>query len=352
MNHKEITRLLGAYVDGELSGERKKAVEEHLKTCAECAHELECIKRLNEMVRGEKISLPPDAYWDAFAGRVMERAREEHKRSFFSVWIPRMKWELAGGIVLLLLTFVVSKQVLMKRSTEEISIDGKRFIGIEKAAPEGGFFAKDMDETSKTPGEGKTMDRIEEKETAHGIAKKAVDKEHLDFAGKKSGLSEKELEISSIMKGAEERDVAVREEEAAGSGEVSETGALSEPAPPAANEEAILFESKKAPATKAEEEGLGGVKDSEDDYLRVAQVSERSQIARRDFLRLLYDQAEKTRKRVDIERAIKEIEFYQDSYPEDFQDTLVIFSDSLQQMIDEVERQEAEQAPADEKETE
>jgi hypothetical protein len=49
---------------------------------------------------------------------------------------------------------------------------------------------------------------------------------------------------------------------------------------------------------------------------------------------------------------MREIQFYQNSYPEDFQDTLLIYIDSLQQMIEAVERQEAEEPPADANETE
>ncbi len=355
MNHNEIKRLIGAYVDGELHGEEKKAVEEHIKTCGECTREMEYIRQLNEKIKEEKISFPADAYWDTFPKRVMERAQEHRQRSFFTVWLPRMKWELAGGIVLLLLTFVVSKQILLKRSTEQIAIGGRHTISTGKSLPEEAYYAKDGAGILDTAVAGKGMDEI---------AKKGkICKESRVISGEEKApapapevegeVIESSKAVSTVAKGEDVDDKVLREDEISGAADVAKAGGLSEPSAVEANEEAILYKSKKAPATKAEEvDVMADLETERDDNVRFAQASERSQLVRRGLLRLLYGEADRTRKRADIERAMREIEFYQGSYPEDFQDTLLILSDSLQQMIEAVEREEAEQTPAGETETE
>ena len=112
MSHRKIKQLLGAYLDGELRGKEKAVMEEHLKGCVECSEELRTLQILNRKIKEEKIRFPADAYWDTFPKRVMERFHEEKPKKLFSIWVPRLKWELAGGIILLLLTFIVSKQVV------------------------------------------------------------------------------------------------------------------------------------------------------------------------------------------------------------------------------------------------
>lgn len=356
MNHKEIRDLIGAYVDGELHGEERKAVEEHIKTCAECSREVEYIAELNERIRGERISLPQDAYWEAFPGRVLKRANEQPQRSFFAVWLPRMKWELAGGIVLLLLTFVVSKQLLMERSAE-IGIDRSVLTEGEKLAEEEGWIRADGDETA-SPVAGKAMDEIAKKEKVlkgtRTVSAEEGGAEALlpDVAGEDIAAPKS---AATIAKVADKDDEPAGEDGLAGAYDaVIAKGGRPEEAPaPEANKEVAFHEETKAPEKKAEEPGMVGDLESERDEGkgRFAQVSERSQNVRRGLLRLLYNEAGRTRKRADIERAMREIEFYQDSYPEDFQDTLLLFSDSLQVMIEEVEKQEAEQVPAEETET-
>jgi hypothetical protein len=356
MNHREIQKLIGAYVDGELHGEEKRIVEEHIKTCADCARELEYIRELNEKIKGEKMPLPADAYWETFPKRVMERAKEHHERSFFAVWVPRMKWELAAGMVLLLLTFVVSRQVLMKRSVEEIAIRGGRHaVTTEKSASEGGYVTKDGAGVLDSPVSGRVLDETAKKEKLAEGSRDIAGEEEGFVAGKKADVIEAPKSVATITKGADVDDKEVREEEPFLPGESAKAGGLNEVEVAEVNKAAISLEKKKEPAGKTEEIELAAdmAEDSEehDEGLRFAQTSERSQQARRGLLRLLYDEADRTRKKTDIERAMREIEFYQYSYPEDFQDTLLIFIDSLQQMIEEVERQESE-TPAAENGTE
>jgi anti-sigma factor RsiW len=46
-----ILNKLGAYLDGELNQQDTAAVEAHLKTCAECRHELEDLQQLSGLLR-------------------------------------------------------------------------------------------------------------------------------------------------------------------------------------------------------------------------------------------------------------------------------------------------------------
>ncbi len=352
MKHEEIKKLIGAYVDGELHGKEKKTVEEHIKTCAECARECAYIKKLNEKIREDGIQLPADAYWDTFPRRVMERLKDQPKRSFLTFWLPRMKWELAGGIVVLLLTFVVSKQVFMKRSTEEIARGGRHSIAIGKGALEEKYYDSDGADMLKSEVSGETAERTADK-------LKDVEGGMVGAEEEKAPAGEKEAEIISppetapvIAKSGKAYDEENRDEEETEEPEVAKAGGLGESDDGGINDEGAVAKKEAPLATKAAvpEVAADVVAETEtvDSNIRFAEASERSQHTQRGLLRLLNNEAGRTRKRADIERAMREIEFYQDSYPEDFQDTLFIFFDSLQQMIEEVERQEAEQAPAGE----
>ncbi|TET22997.1 MAG: hypothetical protein E3J78_02620 [Candidatus Cloacimonadota bacterium] len=108
------------------------------------------------------------------------------------------------------------------------------------------------------------------------------------------------------------------------------------------NQSVAAKEARKSAIEKEEGVGAVAVLNEMNDELRFAQVAERSRAVRRDLLRVLYVEAGRTRRRVDIERALKEIEFYSDSYPENFRDTLITLNDSLLMMMEEVERREKE----------
>lgn len=51
MNHDPIKILLNAYLDSEVTGPQKEAIEEHLRGCAECRETLEALRKVSKAVR-------------------------------------------------------------------------------------------------------------------------------------------------------------------------------------------------------------------------------------------------------------------------------------------------------------
>lgn len=62
---------LGAYFDGELSGERRAWVEEHLAACATCQSELESLRLLSGLLHADDEQVPTGS--QKFAGEVARR---------------------------------------------------------------------------------------------------------------------------------------------------------------------------------------------------------------------------------------------------------------------------------------
>jgi len=120
MKHKKIKSLIGAYLDGELHGKLKNLIEEHLKTCSECKKELDVLKALDKKIRQEKIVFPADSYWDYLPKRIMKKIGTREVGGFLSFRIPRIKWELAGGMIVLLLTFIVFRQMVVDKGKEQL----------------------------------------------------------------------------------------------------------------------------------------------------------------------------------------------------------------------------------------
>lgn len=82
-NCKEIEKNLPLYLDNLLSGEDKLALEEHLKSCPECAKNLTQLKKAGNLVSHLKEVEPPP--W--FKQKIMARVRDEaENKSFVQKW--------------------------------------------------------------------------------------------------------------------------------------------------------------------------------------------------------------------------------------------------------------------------
>jgi hypothetical protein len=82
-NCKEIEKYLPLYPDNLLSGEDKLALEEHLKSCTECAKTLAQLKETQDLVSHLKEVEPPP--W--FKQKIMVRVRKEaENKSFVQKW--------------------------------------------------------------------------------------------------------------------------------------------------------------------------------------------------------------------------------------------------------------------------
>lgn len=64
MNCTEVQRLLSAYHDGELVGDRQLHVREHLSQCEQCAEDQRCFQELSTLAHAVQTPTPPAAIWD------------------------------------------------------------------------------------------------------------------------------------------------------------------------------------------------------------------------------------------------------------------------------------------------
>jgi predicted anti-sigma-YlaC factor YlaD len=91
MDHQEIIELLSAYADGELQGEQKQTVDDHLKTCSDCRRELNELKRFEEVMAKMELKKADNEVWKRYWDLVYNRLER------------RIGWILLslGGMILL-----------------------------------------------------------------------------------------------------------------------------------------------------------------------------------------------------------------------------------------------------------
>ncbi|OHB67247.1 MAG: hypothetical protein A2Y77_00695 [Planctomycetes bacterium RBG_13_62_9] len=69
-DHKD---LMMAYLDNELNEEQRRAFEEHVASCPECARDVEEFGRLKQMTDCVVFVEPEDRVWDQYWGNVYNR---------------------------------------------------------------------------------------------------------------------------------------------------------------------------------------------------------------------------------------------------------------------------------------
>ncbi len=73
MSCEEYEKLIPVYLDGELSGEQKEKLEEHLGGCSHCSQELLKFKKLKEVTEEMKFVEPPEEAWRRYWTGVYNR---------------------------------------------------------------------------------------------------------------------------------------------------------------------------------------------------------------------------------------------------------------------------------------
>jgi predicted anti-sigma-YlaC factor YlaD len=69
-HHKD---LMMAYLDNELNEEQRRAFEEHLASCEQCAKDLEEFRKLKQMTDDVAFVEPEDRVWEQYWGSVYNR---------------------------------------------------------------------------------------------------------------------------------------------------------------------------------------------------------------------------------------------------------------------------------------
>ena len=86
MKCSEIKRKLSAFLDGEVSGEEKKFISEHLKSCEFCQKEFESLSQLSEVLEVmDEVKVSP-----FFITRLKQKIADQTSRSH--VRLPIIEW--------------------------------------------------------------------------------------------------------------------------------------------------------------------------------------------------------------------------------------------------------------------
>lgn len=85
MDHQKIKELISYYHDGELDGEQKEIVDDHLKHCAECQREFEEMKEFEEVMGKMEFKKPSDEVWQIYWGSVYNRLERRIGWIFLSI---------------------------------------------------------------------------------------------------------------------------------------------------------------------------------------------------------------------------------------------------------------------------
>lgn len=110
MRCEEARELISRDVDGELPGDRRAELEQHVKSCGDCARFAEDCRKLQSAMRASPVPMPDERYWNALPARAAQSAAAQSKRGEGRVRLLRMSWYVAAAAGLLLVIGVVTQQ--------------------------------------------------------------------------------------------------------------------------------------------------------------------------------------------------------------------------------------------------
>lgn len=99
---------LMAFLDGQLNLARRKAVEEHLKTCPECRSLLESLELAEQEVARVEMVEAPEGYFATFASRVANRIARKELAPKGRPWLLRWGWMPAAAAAAFAAVIVLS----------------------------------------------------------------------------------------------------------------------------------------------------------------------------------------------------------------------------------------------------
>jgi len=80
-----VKELISSYFDGELDADRKKLVEDHIRTCSECKREFDEMARFEEVMGRMELKKPPEEAWKVYWSSVYNRMERRVGWILFSV---------------------------------------------------------------------------------------------------------------------------------------------------------------------------------------------------------------------------------------------------------------------------
>ena len=113
MNCKKTKKQMSSYLLGELSEIEIELMEQHLKTCPECAGELKTLEKVFDTISKSQPAPPPEYYFERFPSLVMKKLKHKPSREV----TPNRWWQqspawAAGAVataLVVLMLFYVSK---------------------------------------------------------------------------------------------------------------------------------------------------------------------------------------------------------------------------------------------------
>lgn len=146
MNCKEILSRLHAYIDGELSKEVRRAMDEHLSACPTCQREVERLRQLGDSLDNLSVPPPPNEFVARIMAEAEKRIQSDKRKNLFFPW----EWQpvhwlsnlsgsmrLAACSVVLVACFLgvlMSKEIsqsdkLQVYAAEEENLEGVEWFG-------------------------------------------------------------------------------------------------------------------------------------------------------------------------------------------------------------------------------
>ena len=108
MNCKKIKEQTHNYLLGELSEIETKLIEQHIKTCPECAEVIKTTKMVFDAISKSQPAPPPEYYFERFTPRVMEKLKHKPKQEIvkYRWWKQSPVWA-AGAIAAVLVVVML-----------------------------------------------------------------------------------------------------------------------------------------------------------------------------------------------------------------------------------------------------
>lgn len=122
MNCNEIKDLMSSYVDGELSENEKKLVEEHINSCDDCKKEIESYKQLIKIIKDLPEEEPPKGYCKRLHDKLLNEVPITKINKITKI-IDNKKWVKYAGVAacLILVISVINSPFLRFGSNAKMS---------------------------------------------------------------------------------------------------------------------------------------------------------------------------------------------------------------------------------------
>lgn len=121
MRCRKVRKLLGPFIDEELSEKRRRGMASHLEGCPACRRQLDSIRKVEALSRQLMQAEPDQAYWETFLPRLrakIARSGEESawwrvRETLGKLLAPPIPWvRIAGAVATALLVFILSRAVI------------------------------------------------------------------------------------------------------------------------------------------------------------------------------------------------------------------------------------------------